>query len=232
MLARTAGRGVDVVLNSLAGDAIARGISILKPYGRFLEIGKRDIYTNRSLGLSPFRRNLSFFAIDLDRLCAERPEVVGRMLREVIERVDAGTFTALPAQIFPVSEIDAAFRLVAQAKHIGKVVLSTASNGFAVSAGSDTHPRVRDDGTYLVTGGLGGFGLAVAHWLVARGARALAGRAAAYSLLRTRGLIRVEIPVPEGADFEVVSVTNAYGCSSTSNLSMYRRPLPSAASRS
>ena len=53
------------------------------------------------------------------------------------------------------------------------------------------------------------------------------GRRQAYSLLISRGLIRIALPVPDGAEFEVVSVSNPYGCSETSTLSMYRRPLPS-----
>ncbi|HSC56936.1 MAG TPA: hypothetical protein VLC51_07010 [Nitrospira sp.] len=53
------------------------------------------------------------------------------------------------------------------------------------------------------------------------------GRRQAYSLLTSRGLIRIALPIPEGAEFEVVSVSNPYGCNETSVLSMYRRPLPS-----
>ena len=72
ILAHTGGSGVDVVLNSLTGDAIAHSLSVLAPYGRFLEIGKRDIYQNRQIGLAPFRKNLSYFAVDLARMI-ERP---------------------------------------------------------------------------------------------------------------------------------------------------------------
>ena len=82
--ARTLGRGVDVILNSLPGEAIARGIAALADYGRFLEIGKRDIYQNARLGLQPFHKNLSFFAIDLDRVIRERPALAGSMLRDIV----------------------------------------------------------------------------------------------------------------------------------------------------
>ena len=70
------------MLNSLSGDAIYKGLSILKDYGRFLEIGKRDIYQNHRLGMRPFRKNLSFTAIDLDRGMRERP----RALLETVSR--------------------------------------------------------------------------------------------------------------------------------------------------
>ena len=65
---RTGGRGVDVVLNSLAGEALERGIAALAPYGRFVELGKADIYRNSRLHLLPFKRNLTFFALDLAQM--------------------------------------------------------------------------------------------------------------------------------------------------------------------
>ncbi len=77
VMERTGGQGVDVVLNSLAGEALVRSVGVLADYGRFLEIGKRDIYGNTRLGLRPFRKNLSFFAIDLDRMLRDRPARVG-----------------------------------------------------------------------------------------------------------------------------------------------------------
>ncbi len=95
VMALTEGRGVDVILNSLAGEAIPRGLAILSDHGRFLEIGKRDIYQNARVGLAPFRRNLSFFAIDLDRMIRERPAVLGAILRRLAEDVQKGA--ALPA---------------------------------------------------------------------------------------------------------------------------------------
>ena len=64
----TGGVGVDVVLNSLAGEAITKSLQCLRPFGRFLEIGKRDLYGNSQIGLRPFRNNLSYFGIDADTL--------------------------------------------------------------------------------------------------------------------------------------------------------------------
>jgi NADPH:quinone reductase-like Zn-dependent oxidoreductase len=69
----THGEGIDVVLNSVAGDAIHKGLSILRPYGRFVELGKRDFYANSKLGLQPFCNNIQFFGVDLDRLLVDRP---------------------------------------------------------------------------------------------------------------------------------------------------------------
>jgi acyl transferase domain-containing protein len=92
----TGGEGVDVVLNSLAGDAIPKSISTLRAYGRFLEIGKRDIYQNSKLQLRPFRKNLSFFAIDLGRLFQERPAMAGQLLRDVMKLMDLGRRGRVP----------------------------------------------------------------------------------------------------------------------------------------
>ncbi len=174
----TNGAGIDVVLNSLAGEAIPRGIALLSPYGRFVEIGKRDIYGDSKIGLLAFRKNLSFFAVDLDRLCNERPALAGEMLREVVARFESGGLQPLPQEVFPASEAEAAVRQMAQARHMGKIVLRTDDPDLRIVT---TKAVIRDDGTYLIAGGLGGFGLATARWLVREGARSLVlmGRSAA-----------------------------------------------------
>ena len=101
----TNGRGVDVVLNSLTGDAIAHGIDALAPCGRFLEIGKKDIYDDRRIGLLPFRRNLSYYAIDLAWMAESRPDVVGTMLKQVFENISNGSLSTIPVNLFPVNEV-------------------------------------------------------------------------------------------------------------------------------
>ncbi len=169
VIERTEGRGVDVILNSLAGEAIPRGLAILADHGRFLEIGKRDIYQNAKVGLAPFRRNLSFFAIDLDRMIRERPAVLGALLRRLAEDVKSGALSPLPHQVVPVSEITTAFRAMQQGKHIGKIVVSMRERPAEIAPGEDEPLRLRADASYLITGGLGGFGLAVARWMAERG---------------------------------------------------------------
>jgi 1-acyl-sn-glycerol-3-phosphate acyltransferase len=175
---RTGGRGVDVVLNSLSGEAIERGIDCLGAYGRFIEIGKLDIYTNRNLPLRAFRRNLSYFAADLDRICAERPDIVGEMLREVMTGFDAGRFRPVARHDFEMSRMEEAFRLMAQAKHIGKIVLRKEETPPSLPSVAELGTLLRSDGTCLITGGLGGFGLEVAEHLAGGdpGAIVLMGR--------------------------------------------------------
>ncbi|MFQ6029217.1 MAG: SDR family NAD(P)-dependent oxidoreductase, partial [Dehalococcoidia bacterium] len=142
-------------------------------YGRFLEIGKRDIYQNSKLGLQPFLKNLSFFAIDVDRLFHERPTFSESLLHEVIRHFEDGTLKPLPLRVFPISEAASAFRHMAQAKHIGKIVLSLQDQEVLVTPSSEETTTFRSDGTYLITGGLGGFGLWVAQWMVDQGAQHL-----------------------------------------------------------
>lgn len=174
----TGGEGVDLVLNSLSGEALAASLSLLAPYGRFLELGKRDIHGGRPLGLEPFRRNLCFFAIDLYRMIAERPALLGAHLREVTGQVERGELEALPFEEAPVGEVVEIFRTMAQARHVGKLVVRQERDG--LRAIDRRRPAVRGDGTYLITGGLGALGLAVARRLVERGATsvALLGRSA------------------------------------------------------
>lgn len=171
--AETNGRGVDVVLNSLAGEAIPRGLEVLAPGGRFLEIGKRDIYGNMPVGLDPFRNNLSFCAIDLDQLMRLRPARIGTILRRLMEAFDCGDLSPLPCQTYTANGIRDAFRCMQQGKHIGKIVIAFDDRPAEIVWG-DCEPVTFDtEATYLITGGMGGFGLALAQWCVDRGARSL-----------------------------------------------------------
>jgi acyl transferase domain-containing protein/NADPH:quinone reductase-like Zn-dependent oxidoreductase/acyl carrier protein len=169
----TGGAGVDVVLNSLSGEAMEASIAVLKPFGRFLELGKRDFYLNRRVHLRPFRQNVSYFAIDVDQLPVRRPELARALLGEISEALAAGAIRPLAHRVFGFAEIDEAFRLMQGAGHIGKLVLVPDGNR-AVRLCRPPPVPVRGDRTYFVTGGISGFGFAAARWLVARGARRLA----------------------------------------------------------
>ena len=178
ILDATDGAGVDLVLNSLPGEAIEKGLSILKPGGRFLEIGKRDLFADASLGLLPFRNNLAFFAIDLDQLLSQQPERMGGMFRELMKRFGRGELSPLPCTTWDASETVSAFRFMQQAKQIGKVAVRYDQPPTPVYPGSYAALSFRGDASYWVVGGLGGFGLEIAKWLARRGAGAvvLSGR--------------------------------------------------------
>jgi NADPH:quinone reductase-like Zn-dependent oxidoreductase/thioesterase domain-containing protein/NADP-dependent 3-hydroxy acid dehydrogenase YdfG/acyl carrier protein len=184
-LADTERQGVDVVLNSLPGEAIPRSLSILRAYGRFLEIGKTDIYQNRMIGLLPFQDNLSYFAIDLDRMLRQRPATIRDLFAEVMGHFEASHYRPLMFTRFELEQTVDAFRYMSQRKNIGKVVVSISSQEpraesresradsrepESVGGGSLVHRQ----GTYLITGGLGALGLRVAGWLAEKGAGAIA----------------------------------------------------------
>ncbi len=123
ILEMTGGEGVDVVLNSLAGEAIPRGIGLLRPLGRFIELGKRDIYEDKKIGLRPFHKGLSFFAIELSPLAAKRPELFRSLWREVLDLFAEGVFTPLPSTVYSINDAADAFKFMSQGIHIGKIVI-------------------------------------------------------------------------------------------------------------
>ena len=175
ILQLTGGRGVDVVLNSLAGEAINRNLRILKPFGRFLELGKRDFYENTRIGLRPFRNNISYFGIDADQLLVAQPAVSKQLFQEVMALFTQGVLHPLPYMAFEADHVVDAFRHMQQARHIGKVVVTYHRGTGVVQPPPQPGMRLqlREAASYLVTGGLGGFGLRTAQWLVDKGARHL-----------------------------------------------------------
>ncbi|MDQ2147687.1 type I polyketide synthase [Alcaligenaceae bacterium C4P045] len=176
ILRATDGRGVDVVLNSLAGEAINRNLNVLKPFGRFLELGKRDFYENTRIGLRPFRNNISYFGIDADQLMHERPALTHRLFGEMMALFQQGVLHPLPYRAFDANQVVDAFRYMQQARQIGKIVVTYREPlRHVAQARAAAKPvlTLQSDATYLVTGGLGGFGLRTAQWLVEKGARNL-----------------------------------------------------------
>ena len=176
----TDGEGVDVVLNSLSGEAMVKSLSVVRPFGRFLELGKRDFYENAKLGLRPFRNNISYFGIDADQLLVERPDLAGRLFRDMMGQFERGAFRPLVHRSFPATRAADAFRHMQQSRHIGKIVIGYDEPPVSRAPAGAAPPALELDAeaTYLVTGGLTGFGLATAKWLMAKGARyvALLGR--------------------------------------------------------
>jgi acyl transferase domain-containing protein/NADPH:quinone reductase-like Zn-dependent oxidoreductase/SAM-dependent methyltransferase/acyl carrier protein len=174
----TRGEGVDVVLNSLGGEGLVRSLALLKRFGRFLEIGKRDLVQNSKVGLRPFERCLSFHSIDLDQLLRYQAATVLTLFREIVAAMEQGELRPLPYRVFPIHRVADAFRCMQQSRHIGKLVVSLAQQEVAIRNGARNSVRFRGDASYLITGGLGGVGLALAEWMAANGARhlVLAGR--------------------------------------------------------
>jgi NADPH:quinone reductase-like Zn-dependent oxidoreductase/acyl carrier protein len=169
----TDGEGVDVVLNSLAGEAMRRSLMLVKPFGRFLELGKRDFYENSSIGLRPFRHNVTYYGIDADQLPLRRPKLAAALFDEIAGLFATGALRPLPHRAFDYDDVEDAFRLMQASGHIGKVVLTpgeTLPTAIPAPRGYSAHP----ERCYVVTGGLDGFGLEAARWLARNGAKHLA----------------------------------------------------------
>ncbi|NJP96328.1 SDR family NAD(P)-dependent oxidoreductase [Nonomuraea sp. FMUSA5-5] len=168
----TGGRGVDVVLNSLAGEAISRGLECLGHGGRFVELGKRDIYESGHLPLRPFGDNIAFFGVDVGTLLWKNPSVVaeGRVAGSLLDRL-----RPLPHTVYPAERVADAFALMRHSRHIGKIVVSLDPRDEPIMMRArPVRPGRGSGGTYLITGGLTGFGAATARHLARSGVRHLA----------------------------------------------------------
>ncbi len=190
----TNGYGVDIVLNSLTGAAQRAGINLLSFGGRFVEIGKRDIYGDGRLGLFPFRRNLMFFAVDLGLMAVTHPAEVRELLTSVYQLTADGTLPIPEMTHYPLAEAANAIRVMSAAEHTGKLVLDIPRKGrSSVVLPPEQVPVFRDDAAYIITGGLGGLGLFLAEKMAAAGAGriVLSSRSApSQKVLETIELVR------------------------------------------
>ncbi|MEP9355161.1 SDR family NAD(P)-dependent oxidoreductase [Xanthobacter sp. KR7-65] len=217
----TAGRGVDVVLNALSGAGIDKGLECLAPFGRFVEIGKRDLAQDKPIGLKSLYYNNSYSVIDLSTIADERPARLSRLLRAVEAHVARGEYRPLVATRFPVSRAADAMRLFAKAQHIGKVVLTFDEPEVEVQIDLAQPMKLSGEASYLVTGGLRGFGVAVADYLSRQGAGRLllAGRngtpdeesAPAIAAIEARGteVVPLVLDVTDAAAVDAVIAAHA-----------------------
>lgn len=160
--------GVDVVLNSLTGDAMLASLKCLKPFGRFVELGKRDYVLNTAMGLRPFRRNLAYYGVDLDQLLAANLPLAKRLMGDLVRHFESGDLTPLPHRTFDWHEAGEAFQLMQASGHVGKLVVRPSACPIATIRAKK--PFKPGSGVHLVIGGAGGFGFETAAWLAEKGA--------------------------------------------------------------
>ena len=163
VLRHTDGRGVDVVLNSLKGDWVDSSFRALAPGGRFVELGKIEIWSKEVA--QERRPDARYLPFDLLEVAAADPQLVRGLLVTLLQNLESGQLEPIPTQIFPIERTVEAFRLMAQAKHVGKVVISQPLRPEPLT--------IRGDATYLVTGAFGGIGLQLLEWLAAKGATSI-----------------------------------------------------------
>ncbi|KAJ5538114.1 hypothetical protein N7494_007593 [Penicillium frequentans] len=174
LMSMTSGRGVDVVLNSLSGQLLQETFNCLAPFGHFVEIGKFDMERNNHLEMVPFTRVASFSSIDLLALVRLASPQIFRVLASVARLIEQKVISPVdPVTVFPLSEIEKAFRQMQAGKHIGKIVLSVSPQEIVPVISRRASARLRSDASYLIAGGVGGIGRSVARWLLTHGAKNL-----------------------------------------------------------
>jgi acyl transferase domain-containing protein/NADPH:quinone reductase-like Zn-dependent oxidoreductase/NAD(P)-dependent dehydrogenase (short-subunit alcohol dehydrogenase family) len=170
IMEQTQGRGVDFVLNSLSGEMIPKGLSVLRAGGTFIEIGKRDIWDDHKV--LQFRPEIIYRVFDLATVAREQPDLIQSMLTDLMKQFASGELAPLKRTVFSRRQVVDAFRMMARAKHMGKIVVRMKD---AQDAGGNCRAGILDpDATYLITGGLGALGLHTGHWMIGKGARHLA----------------------------------------------------------
>ena len=212
----TNGRGVDVALNSLAGRLLHATWACLAPFGRLIEIGKRDIHQNSKIDMDPFRKNVSFSSVDLITIFEQNQRLGSRIFQESCDLVHDGKIRP-PETVteFSYAEAEKAFRLMQMGKVMGKIVLVPGEHDqVPVQTSNFSSTRLfASDKTYLVVGGLGGLGRSMSEWLFRKGAKSIvflsrSGDQSAQAKetvrwLQTRG-VRVDVMKGDVTDLDVV----------------------------
>lgn len=189
ILTETNGRGVDLVLNSLADEKLQASVRCLADFGRFIEIGKYDIMQNNPLNISDMGRNKSFHAVCVAHLeyyafhgSASARAMCNRLAKLVQDGINSGAVQPLEYHVFEKNQGEAAFRFMATGKHTGKVLIRIREEESPVESIATPKPVIinalkqtvfHPAKSFIITGGLGGFGLELADWLIQRGVKNL-----------------------------------------------------------
>lgn len=173
LMEATNGRGADLVLNSLSGELLHTSWKCVAPFGKMLEIGKRDFIGRGQLGMEIFESNRSFHGIDMSQMAVERPDMCKGILEQFNKYYEQGAIKPIsPMKRFEATDIIEAFRYMQKGQHVGKIVVSMPVDGSKLQVAAKPHiAKFKSDRTYLLVGGLGGIGKSVSNWMVQNGAR-------------------------------------------------------------
>ena len=172
----TGGRGVDVVVNSLAGEALRLSWDCLAPYGRFIEVGKKDILGNSGLDMKPFVNNTVFAGVNLEAMMIDEPLRCRKLVSKVLKLFEQGAIGFIqPMTVRDFTDVENVFREMQRGSHIGKLILqATPTSRVPILPRAEVPLRLESDATYLLVGGLGGLGRAQAAFMAENGARYIA----------------------------------------------------------
>lgn len=170
----TSGRGVDIILNSLAGEMLRQSWHCLAPFGTFVEIGIKDILANTRLDMNPFEKDATFAFFNLSHVLDKTPNIMAGIMHDTFQLLQANiTKSVTPLTIKTISEVEDAFRLLQTGKHTGKIALVWDPKQEVRIATIVTRAKLPSNATYVLVGGFGGIGRSVATMLANRGARNL-----------------------------------------------------------
>ncbi|KAL2729284.1 fatty acid synthase-like [Vespula maculifrons] len=173
ILQQTNGAGVDIVLNSLAEEKLLASLRCLAYKGRFVEIGKFDLASNNPLDTDIFTKEISFHAVMLDKLMTTNDKIKDEIHSRVNILLKKNVIKPIVRTVFSKDQVETAFRYMAAGKHIGKVLIKIREENETQNTPILAKPSYRcfPNKSYIVIGGLGGFGLELIDWLVLRNAQ-------------------------------------------------------------
>ena len=181
ILERTKGRGVDVVVNSLTGEKLDAGYELLDFCGRFVEIGRYDMYQNKQIGMIDFLKDTSFIGVASDVTIMTQPDILVEFFDWVHQNCNNGCVKPYNKIVFNATEAEKAFRYMTTGKHIGKIIIKIRDEEPNPQPLVDVKPAqemtvstktyFNPNKAYIITGGLGGVGLELIHWMLFMGAK-------------------------------------------------------------
>lgn len=194
LLRLTQNKGVNVVLNSASGEMLAESWDCVASFGFHIELGKTDIDKSTHINMGPFKRNVTFSSVDLVTIAKERPKVFYDVLDKTIALFAKGVLKPVyPLNKYPIDQLESAFRLISERKHIGKVILDCELEEDVQTVLPAPAPtKLQSEGTYIIAGGLGAIGrMLVTH---------LASRHAGHIITLSRGDLADEERLPWQAE--------------------------------
>ncbi|CAK1367605.1 unnamed protein product [Cercospora beticola] len=175
LMHQTGGRGVDVVLNSLSGELLHASWRCVARFGRMIEIGKRDLLGRGKLDMDLFEANRTYVGLSLEEILADRPKVTKRLFSQLVDMLKKGLIKHIsPITAFEPTAAEECLSYMQKGQHIGKIVMDIPENvhKLGVNVGRK-QVNISPDASYLLVGGLGGLGRAIARWMVEHGAKHL-----------------------------------------------------------
>lgn len=171
----TKGAGVDVILNTLSGEALQESLGCIAPFGRFIEASNRVARDNATIDLAPLQRNVTMSSMDIPLLIKQRPKLVRRLLAETLKLFSERKIGQVhPMTVMDFTQIKEGIQSLRDNQRPGKIIfMPDPSNLIPITPQNVPPYQFESNASYLLAGGLGGLGRSIARWMAARGAKNL-----------------------------------------------------------